>query len=402
MNMFYLFAACRPLARLSLILILAVSALGCAKKTPEELLEEGIALLQSQDIFGAELKFQDLLQKYPDSEAAPRAQIGLAYCYEQDKRFDEARAAYDKVIQMAGGAQTPMGFDSFQRRINTYMDPANRNPAQALQDVLATSATLSGAPDELKFAYGQMLADLYHLTENDDKSLEVLGNLSRTPPSDNRHLAVMERVEQIYRNREQLDLAVKAYQDYIASFPDSPMTRPMRFKIALVEKERGNFEVSETLLGELEAELSALEVKAIGGDEKSAMLMELAGLRLTRANFEGARSALKRIIEEFPLSPARADALFMLARIEHDQGNPTEAIALLNKIAQEFANTQAAAVAMNSIREIEAGASATTGTLPSTGTLTTTGSLTETLATSATLPQAAEALTTDSATSPTQ
>jgi outer membrane protein assembly factor BamD len=99
------------LAALIAIATLAVFGAGCAKKTPsfedvppaDELYEEGLKILEGRKLFWliplvdhqeAINTFQAIIDNYPYSEYAVKAELRIADAYFDDKHFDEALSYY--------------------------------------------------------------------------------------------------------------------------------------------------------------------------------------------------------------------------------------------------------------------------------------------------------------------
>ena len=51
----------------------------------------------------AELAYEEILERYPQSEQAAQARFGLAVCYAEASEFDRAREQLDIVIEHSGG-----------------------------------------------------------------------------------------------------------------------------------------------------------------------------------------------------------------------------------------------------------------------------------------------------------
>lgn len=363
----------RP-ARLALLLLLTGGALGCAKKTPEEKLQEAQELLQARDIYGAELKLQDIIENHADSPLATEAQFMLAHCYQADGRIDEARAAFDKTIQMAGGVQTEIGFAALFTKIqSTYGPKQPDGPAKALEELLATSATIATADESIRERYKQMLASLYDLNNRDTEALALLKEIGLKPPANPVHLDAMRAIENIYRRTNQLEKALEFNDQYAAAFPETPFARMFRFRNATLLEELGRPGEAAPIFTQLENEILDAEKKAIGTEEKAAALVELATFYSARGNKDAARTVYRQLLKDYGMSRARGEAVFGLARIELDTGRTSEALALYRMVMQEAPNTEAAQAAAQFVQAIQSGQIGTSATLTTTGTLATAG-----------------------------
>ena len=75
-------------------LVLAVLCAGCGSESPEQLLEEAGTLIQARDVFGAQIKLQQIVEDYPDTELALQAKMGLAGCYRMSRDYEKAYAPH--------------------------------------------------------------------------------------------------------------------------------------------------------------------------------------------------------------------------------------------------------------------------------------------------------------------
>src|SRR5688572_5340926 len=133
-------------SRLSLLaLLIGCCAVGCNRKTAEELQAEGDEAMGKKDYLTAEMKYEEALKKNPPPEVEQKARLGLGLSYMQDRDFARSREEFDKVIKSVG-PQNPMGLFAAVRKIDAWM--AEQKLDKALSEALSTSDSLeAAAPD---------------------------------------------------------------------------------------------------------------------------------------------------------------------------------------------------------------------------------------------------------------
>ncbi|MCL5270879.1 MAG: tetratricopeptide repeat protein [bacterium] len=374
------------LARVCLILALAASVplTACRKQTPDQMLTEAQRLTESQDIIGAELKYKEFLEQYPQDPLASQARWGLASCYMMDKDYEKAREELDNMIKAEGGAATEPGYNAFEMKLYSYVQEGQ--PRKALDLALATSDTLKAAPPQIKYFYQLRLSDLYALNKDDEKALAIDRRLIDQGPSGPQHLNALQMMEAIYVHQKNLPAAIKVYEDYLAKYPDTSLKASLIFEVGRLQKQMGQEDLARKSFDASEAQFRSQFEKALGAEEKSELLFQLSLVQRFRGDWAGTRATLQRILDEFPTSRQRPNAMLNLAEAWMGEKKSPQAVATLEKIMRDYPNTNWAAQAaqwIQAIRNPKAQTGPTTGTLtaPTTGTLPlafTTGTLTAT------------------------
>lgn len=141
----------------TLVLLISGAALllfacsGAEKKVTQsdaELLQQGEEALAKKDYEKAQTLFKQLMSQYPASEWIPRAQLNLARAYYEDEKYVEAKAEYQKFLDLhprhpqADEAHYYLGLTHFAE-----LNSKDRDPMTAQRAVTEFQTVLRDAPD---------------------------------------------------------------------------------------------------------------------------------------------------------------------------------------------------------------------------------------------------------------
>ena len=351
--------------RFALFTLLSLCVLGCASKNPEEILQEAANLYKSRDIEGAEIKYEEFLDRYPDSELAPQAHMGLAVCYFGQQQFERCREELNRTVQAAGGPQTPMGFQAAGLRIETHK--AEKNFEAALADGLKTSDSLRNAPDEARQMLQMKISELYLANDQEESAMEIFRYWLEDGPSIEKYdRPVLDGMVRIYVKRNELDNAIGVYQDYLKRYPDCSFKGAILFGIGVFGKQMGQEKEATAAFDASEAEYQHRIERAPGADEKADLLLQLSRLRSVRGDNQGSREALLTVVDNYPLSQFRPHAMMFLTENALADNQFDQALMYLEQITKEYPNERMAyqaAMQIQQIKNMMAQEQATTGTL---------------------------------------
>jgi outer membrane protein assembly factor BamD (BamD/ComL family) len=325
-----------------------------------------------------------VLEKYPDSQEAQEARMGLAMSYHEDKDFTKEREQYDAVIKAAQGVHTPQGFQAMGMKLRSYMD--EKKFPEALKEALATSDTLRGIPPEAEGAKKGLqiiLIELYVANKQNDKAFETgRAIIARWPDDAELHFNSLQHMAQIDLMQNEPAKAAGLIADYLQAHPNAGTKSKLLTVLADMQHRAGQNAPSDQSYDAAEAELKAQIDKALGADAKTELRFALAQVRQQRGHLAEARQELEGIIKDSPAGDAKPAAKMELMRMAMGENKIDEALGLLREVARENPDTQWAMIANQTLQQIQAlrdRQMATTGTLglarPTTGTLATTGTL---------------------------
>ena len=162
-------------------------------------------------------------------------------------------------------------------------------------------------------------------------------------------------------SRKHFDIALKSFNEILADYPDSPEAWEAQHNVGLTYYQRGNRkkkkdpEGAKSNYSRAQAEFE----KALGmipeaeADLASESQMMIAQCRLNLDNKEGAKTAFKKTIEDFPQSKSAASALYRLGGIYTGECLIQEAISAYGRIVGEHSGSKRAKKAKKKIKELE-------------------------------------------------
>ncbi len=339
-------------AGLAVLLALMIMP-GCGGRTPEDLLSEANAYYLRNNLVEAQLLYQQILTKHPDSAVAPRARMGLAAIYGAEGKFAHEREQLDFLIALAGGPQTEAGWMPFSGKIHSFM--REEKPELALQEAIETSPTFSQAPTEGQFAFQIMLADLYYHNERHDEAQVILEHAARGYEIDPLlELEAYQRLSQIHRLAEHYDESIAVLERFMERYPDHPKHVDLLLRIsAIYEQQERPQEAAQTI----EVALSKLNEafdKAVGAEERGQLLMVMGLVERQRKQPEAAEALYRRVIEEYPVGRVAMDARRALVDLALEQHDGEAAVAMFEEIVRMHPGTPEAQEAGQMVQQLRA------------------------------------------------
>lgn len=373
--------------RLILLAAMALAMLsGCAKKTAEEMLADADALFRQGNLLEAELKFEDVIDKFPNNETAYyTGNLGLAMVYAQERKFDEQRKIYDKLLKKGGGpAASNMNWMLYCQKLDSYMAEGKR--AEALRETIETSSTFKTAMPEAKMAFQGTLASLYAANNQTTTALAILDNLSTHGLQDpQQQYGVLENKKQLLEPMKDWRALVAAHEDYLKRFPDSPAKGNIQLQIARYYKENLNEPAkADEAFNAAAKSFQQIYDKGISADEKSDALLRLGSVYHIRGDYDTAEKHYDRLIKEFPINDRALTAMSFKAELALGRNNPQKAIEILNEMGRVFADRVDSRAIQARIDSIKAATATTTGTQARRETAPTTGTTNQNAPTSPT------------------
>ncbi len=363
--------------RLMLLAAMAVAMLlaGCAKKTPEDMLADADELIRQRNWLEAELKFEDLIERYPNNETAYYdGHLGLAMVYGAQNKFDEQRKVYDKMIKKEGGAAANnTAWMIYCRKLNSYVAEGKR--AEALRETIETSATFQNKSPEAQMAFQGTLAGLYAANNQTTTALAVLDNLSRYGLKDpQQQFGVLESKRKLLETDKDWQKIVDATESYLKQFPDSPYAGTLLMQNGRYYQDNLHNEAKANEAFDAAAKaIAQVYEKAISADEKCDALVRLGGLYHIRGDYDKAEQYYNQLIKEFPINRLAVMAASGKVELALARHQPQKAIDLLTEMGRVYAELIDQRAIAARINQIKAQMGATTGTQTRLETAPTTG-----------------------------
>lgn len=335
-------AARRVLGWLAPALLLSLALSACKAKSEEQILSEAEDQMRANNLLGATLLYQDFLKKYPNSDKAPLARFKLAETYARDKDYEKSRETLDAVIEISGGRDTPGGLNAASLKLDTYVQEQKFD--LALKEAVLTSNTLKTVDPNLKAFFQTRVGDLYSFSKNNEKALEIYRGVSTTEGIEPRwRIEALNHALTAYLGTGDAEGLEKFYNEFLDKYPQDPARAQIMLRLgAALSGPFKSPEKGEKYLAKVEEEARAKLANAVGGDEKSLIMFELAQTQLARNKPAEAETLLRKISEEFPTGQYRAQSLWALGQVLVQDGKTAEATSIFQQIIQEYPKTQEA------------------------------------------------------------
>ncbi|MBI3736117.1 tetratricopeptide repeat protein [Candidatus Sumerlaeota bacterium] len=343
----------RKRAALLLLALLGSAILGCKGKSEDERIQEAEKMLQEKNILGATIQYKDFIKKFPDSPHALMARFGLARCYFMDRDYVKSREVLDEVVQKSGGVDTQTGLNAVVLKLETYQQEDKL--AEALDECVKTSASLKTVGPEFYQYFMLRTAGLFAMNNRADDAIAVYqGLLSKPAIKTNTHMDALRGIALLYRTSKEPDKAIQAYETYLANNPNLtfPINVGVQFDLGVLlfgsdRKEEGNkhFDEAEQLLTKTIDE-------TVGADEKSKLYFQLAQIKDVRGNKIESRAVIQKVIDDYPMGQYRPSAMMMLSDSLYQDGQTSQALALLDAVKTGYPNSPIALSAFRRAQEI--------------------------------------------------
>lgn len=266
--------------------------------------------------------WQKFLQNYPNDALAPKAAHYLGVCYMQLAEPDYRAAA--KAFQQALKDKSYDLREESLSNLGWCLYAAGSQPQAEDAETLRASLTAYG--QLLKEYPGSRFADraLFYMGEaryaldqprEAIKMYDALLNSSAGEKSALRCDAMYAR-GLAFEDLNELDKAVEAYRQMLASCADDPLAAAVRLQLADVLVLQEKYPEAEQLFA---------EAIAAGGEEKARSIYRRAFVLTRMDRAEEAARAYESLIEEFPESPYAANALLAAAQSFYRAGRMEEA-----------------------------------------------------------------------------
>lgn len=345
-------------AGLLFLAVLLLSAGACSNQDPQQLIQEANQLLQNRDLIGAEAKFAQYLEQQPHGPSAPMAVWGLAQCSLGQEEYARAREQLQRFIDMIGGPSNQQGFRGLALLHETYVREGK--PKVALEEALKSSDTLTQLPKPAIFAYNLRLADLYQRADQPEEAKNILITLlDRGPFTRDRHIPVLERIAQHFRDMNRLEAALDIYQQYLQEHPDLSFKGELLMRIATLQEDLGREDAARQTRQQTAAYFQRKVDEAIGSEEQTRMMLNLSQIQNALGEFEKAEHTLQTVIDEHPLSLSRPIAMVFLSELYLRKGQKQNAQDLLAQLVEEHPRHRLAQFARQQVQQLAATAPTT-------------------------------------------
>jgi TolA-binding protein len=310
--------------------------------------------LNSDNYSQAIEEFQTVISKYPGTEWAARSQYNIGDSYYNAGEYDRAIEAYKNVlnnypkssyiIDAVNGIQ-------FSQLSSTGTDSSSA----VLEDFLSNNPS-SGTADRLRYRQ----AETVYQTGDYQGAIKEFRQYLRITNSDDLTPNAYANLGDSYRQTNQLDKAIEAYQTIVDEFPNDDQTPPALIILGNLYFEKQEFGVSHTYFERLLEKGTRFKQEAYVGMGSASLAsgnsdlaktefeealkvnannpaanVGLAKVAVSQSRYEDAKALLTPIADR-STTVSGAEAQFYLGKIEQDQGNFEVAIESYSKVRVLF------------------------------------------------------------------
>lgn len=317
----------------------------------------------------AAARFQELLDTWPESEFADQAYYELGTIHYEQRRYESANEAFRAVVD--NFPNSPRRGDAFYMLGNTYIALNNFDGAQESFD---RAITLDAAPDSLKTAVIFQKAWLqYDQGQYSDAAPAFISLYQRDAAADRKEDALFWGAESFYQTGN-LGRAQSLFQQYLNEYPNGTHGAAARYALGWTAFKRqqyqnaarwferflagtdqgsGDIPYRQDALLRLGDSYYALKrypaairtYRRVEGDAADYALYQ-TGQALDLADRpQEAIAALQRLVQQYPNSDWRQEALYRIGFINFQNQNFEAAIRAYRRVIDAYPNDPLAAKA---------------------------------------------------------
>jgi len=317
------------LTLLSLVIFLSFS---CARKTPEQKLQDAKSSLQKQDLLGAIIKLKNLIKEHPESPASAEAYRLLGECYEIQGDFEEARKNYDNVVKKLTHGD-PRGQQAFAKRIYLLLREKKHDEA-----ITAIKTVIESVPADSRYQKNLKLnlATIYLDKSETDTARLIIDPLIFEEKDESLVQECVNILSMFYMRAKQNDKAIEVIDKYLEKNPKSSLKNLLIFSKSYLFKLSGDQKNAEKFLKDSEEGYQKTIKDTLDEREKLKLMFELSRGYELWDFYDKANAIYDKIIKE----SNEEDAVLTAHLSKNDnflkQKKYDEALKSLNEIEKQF------------------------------------------------------------------
>ena len=312
-------------------LILAFS--GCAKKNPEEKLQQAEIKMRNNDLIGARIELKELLEENREGPVATQARflLGQAYFYERD--FESARQYLNQALKEFG-LQDDRGRLSLDMILNTYAVEKRFE-----EGIAKAKEIMEPLPPEndIGFRVKTQIADLLAMDGRTTESLQYVQKLVQEGVTHQQRTYALEKVVYLMVSQQKYEEAVEAYEDYLEKYPDYEDKNDLLAGIGYFYSKQGQEEKGEEYFQQAREGYDEAMEETLDKNRKAELMYRKGKSYELSGEFEQARDVYNKIVQEFPESELRTQAIFAAGDSYVMQDKRKEALEYFQEAQQKFA-----------------------------------------------------------------
>jgi tetratricopeptide (TPR) repeat protein len=341
----------RTLATITTVVLLTMLVNSCAKKTPEEKLQEAAESLQKRDPLGAIVLAHEVLRENTTGTLALQARWLLFQCYSADRNIKECRRVLNEIIDQVGLRQ-PEGQNAAAMKIQTYSVVGQTTEA-LVQTVNFLQAATPGSPfwADLSLARGNFLRSLNQATS----AAKVLGLvLTNKQVTDSNRWQALGALEACYGTTATANAGIEFLQAYLDDQPSTNIVPDVYMVMGPLAEVLKQKERADAFYNKGFEAFSHLFDTVSGAENKIAILLRYGQAHYFKGDLEQATTLVQKALKDYPTSPRRIELFYRLAQMYAGKEKYDKAIEVCRQIPQEFANDPRRVQALFMIAEMHA------------------------------------------------
>lgn len=299
-------------------------------------------------------EFQSVISKYPNTEWAARSQYNIGDSYYNAGEYEKAIAAYKKVLDDYPKSQYII--DAVNGIQYSQLSSSGSDSSSAILEEFLSDNPSSGTADRLRYRQ----AESVYQSGDYEGAINEFRQYLRITNSDNLVPLAYANLGDSYRQTNQIDKAMDAYQTIVDDFPADEQTPPALTILGTLYFDKGDYKTShqyyqqlleraprfrqEAYVGMGNASL-ALKNNEVAKTEYEKALQQnpnnagasvgLGKVAMAEGNYSEAQIKLAPIADK-NTTTVGAEAQYYLGKLEQDQGNFEKAIEEYSKVRVLF------------------------------------------------------------------
>jgi len=300
-------------------------ALSELKKTSTEqaLYLRGKASEELGDQEGEITAFEELREKYPQSDFSQEAYFRLGNYYYDQKRYKEATEEFVKIVQFF--PQSPLLSESYYWMGWSYFKLTDYKKASEYFNKVEEDEENLDLGQRAKF----MAAESWYNLKDYQKAREAYEKFIEMYPEGDFSANAQYAIAWIYLENKEYKSSIEEFKKLISIYPDSKFTEEAQFRVGKNYFLSGNKNLAKAELGKFISSYSNSSFRA------EAMYL-LSQIYLQEENWMDNIINLERLVREYPDSPYLSEALYGLCLSYFKKDEYEKAIKVGEKYLEDY------------------------------------------------------------------
>jgi TolA-binding protein len=295
----------------------------------EALYESGLLRYQQEQYGAAAAAFRSLVRDYPDAPRVGDAYYWLGNSYLVDEELDQALNAYNQASSRDAAPDSLLAEARFQKAWAQYQDERYSDATSSFLSLTEASPNTERGRDALFWG-----ADSYYQLGNFGRAQALFGRYLENHPKGDHAAGARYALAWTHFKQQRYEAAARFFREFLDSYTAGTSSVPYR--------QDARLRLADSYYA-LNRYQDAVEVyRRIEGDGSDYALYQ-AGEALNYAErSEEALRSLRRLVDRYPESPWRPDALYRIASIHFQEQSYDEAESTYRELLEEYPNHELA------------------------------------------------------------